>query len=79
MDKLLFHKGDEEAKGGFARYILLRVDMELWDLENFVGYLGTITAEYVLRQTPSKDSEWIKIFSASKRVGREAIQLNKTL
>lgn len=100
VDKLLFYRGDEEAKGKkarildfgkkheirsvlegrldetqfysiyggrFARYMLLRVDMELWDLENFAGYPGTITVEHVLPQTPSKDSVWIKLFSEQER------------
>jgi uncharacterized protein with ParB-like and HNH nuclease domain len=100
VDKLLFFKGDEEAKstkakildfgkkqeicsmltdrlddaqfysmhaGRFARYILLRADMEMWELENFPGYPGTITVEHILPQTPSGDSEWIKIFSEEER------------
>jgi len=53
--------------GRFAKYILLRIDMELWDLENFPGYPGTMTVEHVLPQTPSKDSKWIKIFSEEEK------------
>lgn len=100
VDKLLFYRGDEEAKGKkartldfdkkedirsvlkgklddtqfytiyggrFTKYILLRVDMELWDLENFAGYPGTITVEHVLPQTPSKDSVWVKLFTGEER------------
>ena len=44
--------------GKFAKYILLRIDMEMWDLENFPGYPGVVTVEHVLPQTPSTNSEW---------------------
>jgi len=53
--------------GKFAKYILLRIDMEYWDLENFTGYPGTITVEHILPQTPSEDSEWVKIFNEEER------------
>ncbi len=54
--------------GKLAKYILLRIDMKYWELENFSGYPGTITVEHILPQTPSKDSEWIKIFSENQRM-----------
>jgi uncharacterized protein with ParB-like and HNH nuclease domain len=53
--------------GRFAKYILLRLDMECWELENFAGYPGTITVEHILPQTPSKDSEWVKNFTEEER------------
>jgi hypothetical protein len=53
--------------GKFAKYILLRTDMELWDLENFPGYPGVVTVEHVLPQTPSENSEWVKLFSKEQR------------
>ena len=53
--------------GKFAKYILLRIDMECWDLENFTGYPGTITVEHILPQTPFEDSEWVKIFREELR------------
>jgi uncharacterized protein with ParB-like and HNH nuclease domain len=53
--------------GKLAKYILLRLDMQYWELENFTGYPGTITVEHILPQNPSKDSEWLRIFSAEER------------
>ena len=53
--------------GKLAKYILLRIDMKYWELENFPGYPGTITVEHILPQTPPKDSEWITIFSEGER------------
>jgi len=50
-------------KGGkLARYLLLRVDMELQE-ENFPGYanIGTITVEHILPRTLSE--EWLEFFS----------------
>ena len=54
--------------GKLTKYILLRIDMKYWELENFTGYPGTITVEHILPQTPSKDSEWIEIFSEEERM-----------
>lgn len=54
--------------GKLAKYILLRIDMKYWELENFPGYPGTITVEHILPQTPPKDSEWVKIFSEEERM-----------
>jgi len=53
--------------GKLARYILLRIDMELWDLNAFSGYSGMITVEHILPQTPSKNSDWIKKFTENER------------
>jgi len=53
--------------GKLAKYILLRIDMNNWELENFPGYPGTITVEHVLPQTPDEDSEWVRIFSEEER------------
>jgi hypothetical protein len=53
--------------GKLARYVLLRIDMNYWELENFPGYPGTITVEHILPQGPEKDSEWIKLFSEDQR------------
>jgi uncharacterized protein with ParB-like and HNH nuclease domain len=53
--------------GKLAKYILLRIDMKYWELENFPGYPGTITIEHILPQNPPKDSEWVKIFSEEER------------
>ena len=49
--------------GKFARYVLLRLDMTYWDLENFPGYPGTITVEHILPRNPSPDSEWLRKFT----------------
>jgi len=54
--------------GKLAKYILLRIDMKYWELENFPGYPGTITVEHILPQTPPKDSEWVKMFSEGERM-----------
>lgn len=53
--------------GNLAKYILLRIDMEEWELENFPGYSGEITVEHILPQNPSENSEWIKIFTKEQR------------
>jgi len=53
--------------GKLAKYILLRIDMNYWDLENFPGYPGTITVEHILPQNPSKDSRWLEIFNDKER------------
>ncbi len=50
-------------KGGkMARYVLLRLDMEMQE-ENFPGYanLSTITVEHILPRLPQ--GEWLSIFS----------------
>jgi len=54
--------------GKLAKYILLRIDMKYWDLENFPGYPGTITVEHILPQTPPEDSEWIERFGEKERM-----------
>lgn len=49
--------------GKLARYILLRLDMDLWDLNAFQGYNGMITVEHILPQNPSKTSKWLNLFN----------------
>lgn len=53
--------------GRLARYILLRLDMTYWDLENFTGYPGMVTVEHILPQTPSEGDEWMKLFNEKDR------------
>jgi len=53
--------------GKLAKYILLRIDMEYWELENFPGYPGTITVEHILPQSPPQNGEWVEIFSEEER------------
>lgn len=53
--------------GKFAKYVLLRIDMEMWDIENLPGYPGTITVEHILPRTPKEGSEWVKKFDAKDR------------
>jgi len=52
--------------GKLARYILLRIDMSYWELENFSGYPGKITVEHILPQNPP-DSEWTRLFTREQR------------
>lgn len=54
--------------GKLAKYVLLRLDMKYWELENFPGYPGTITVEHILPQTPGRDSDWARIFSDEERL-----------
>ena len=54
--------------GKLAKYILLRIDMKYWELENFPGYPGTITVEHILPQTPPQNCEWVKMFSEEERM-----------
>lgn len=64
LNDTMFYK----IKGGnLAKYILLRIDMEYWELENFPGYPGKITVEHILPQNPPKNSEWVKIFTKEQR------------
>jgi len=68
IETLLLSKLDDQQfyrlhGGKFARYVLLRLDMTYWDLENFPGYPGTITVEHILPRNPSPDSEWVKKFT----------------
>lgn len=53
--------------GKFAKYILLRLDMEMWDIGNLPLYPGVVTTEHVLPQTPSEGSEWLRIFNPEQR------------
>jgi len=53
--------------GKLARYILLRVDQNMWEMENFAGYPGTITVEHILPQSPEKTSDWITLFNENER------------
>jgi len=53
--------------GNLAKYILLRIDMEYWELENFPGYPGKITVEHILPQNPPENSEWMKFFTKEQR------------
>ena len=65
-DILLSKLADQQfysLKGGkMARYVLLRLDMEMQE-ENFPGYanIGTITVEHILPRSPR--GEWLSIFS----------------
>ena len=69
IEKILLEKLNDQQfytlKGGkLARYVLLRLDMEMWD-ENFPGYsnIPTITVEHVLPRNPPSDSEWSRKFN----------------
>jgi len=67
VKKILLSKLDDQhfytLKGGkIARYLLLRLDMEMQG-ENFPGYanIPTITVEHILPRTPR--GEWLSIFA----------------
>ncbi len=69
IEKILLEKLNDQQfytlKGGkLARYVLLRLDMEMWD-ENFPGYtnISTITVEHILPRNPSSNSEWSRKFN----------------
>jgi len=53
--------------GNFAKYILLRLDLEKWNLENFPGYPGTVTVEHILPQNPDEKSNWVTLFDENQR------------
>jgi len=70
VKEILLSKLDDEKfytlKGGkMARYLLLRLDMEMQE-ENFPGYvnIATITVEHILPRTPQ--GRWLEIFSPSE-------------
>lgn len=64
LDSEQFYK----LKGGkLAKYTLLRLDMELWDLAVFQGYSGPITVEHILPVTPPEKSKWVEIFDEDAR------------
>lgn len=53
--------------GKLARYILLRVDKEFWEIENFTGYPGTVTVEHILPRNPDSNSRWLSLFNEKSR------------
>jgi hypothetical protein len=53
--------------GRFAKYVLLRADMEFWELENLPVYPGTVTVEHVLPQKPAEGSDWLTLFGEKER------------
>jgi hypothetical protein len=53
--------------GRIAKYVLLRLDMNEWEVENLQPYPGSITVEHVLPQTPKGDSDWKKLFTEEDR------------
>jgi uncharacterized protein with ParB-like and HNH nuclease domain len=70
LRKKLDDVGFYRLRGGdLAKYILLRIDMEEWELENFSGYrnIREITVEHILPQNPAESSEWVKIFTKDQR------------
>ena len=56
-------------KGGkLAKYLLLRLDMEKWDLSSVAPqYTGIITVEHILPRNPPKNSEWCRKFDEETR------------
>jgi len=68
MDRLDNNQFYSLHGGRLARYVLLRIDMKYWDLENFPGYPGAVTIEHVLPQTPAENSEWVSTFTEKERM-----------
>ena len=69
LDSTLNRRDFYKLKGGkMAKYILLRLDMEAWDLEGVIPqYTGVVTVEHILPRTPSPDSEWVRKFDEKTR------------
>ncbi len=71
FEKFIFKLNDSQLYsiygGKLAKSLLLILDRELWELENFSGYPGAITVEHVLPQNPIPDSKWVKIFTEKDR------------
>ncbi len=44
--------------GNLAKYILLRIDKERWEMATFHGYSGAVTVEHILPQKPEDGSQW---------------------
>ena len=55
-------------QGKLVKYLLLRLDKDFWDMENFTGYPGTVTVEHVLPQNPASDSNWMSKFNEKQRL-----------
>jgi len=53
--------------GRLAKYLLLRIDMEEWDMENFQGYEGVITLEHIPPAEPPDSSVWLLKFNDKDR------------
>lgn len=53
--------------GKLSKYLLLRIDKEFWEMENFAGYPGSVTVEHVLPQTTQVGSVWRTWFSDKER------------
>jgi hypothetical protein len=54
-------------QGKLAKYLLLRIDKESWEIENFSGYPGLVTVEHILPQNPPSDSKWLASFNKEQR------------
>ena len=73
LEKLLEEILDREdfyrLKGGkLAKYLLLRLDIEKWDLASVAPeHTGIITVEHILPRKPAKDSEWTRKFDEETR------------
>ena len=69
LDSTLNRSDFYKLKGGkLAKYILLRLDMEKWDLgEGIPSYTGTITVEHILPRNPPLNSEWTRKFDEITR------------
>jgi len=70
LDLTLNRKDFYKLKGRkMAKYILLRLDMEAWDLEGVIPqYTEVVTVEHILPQNPSPNSEWVRKFDEETRV-----------
>jgi uncharacterized protein with ParB-like and HNH nuclease domain len=55
--------------GKAAKYILLRLEIEEWELELFkdLPNIDRITIEHILPREPPKNSKWIKLFTEEER------------
>jgi uncharacterized protein with ParB-like and HNH nuclease domain len=55
--------------GKAAKYILLRLEIEEWELELFkdLPNIDRITIEHILPRDPPKNSKWIRLFTEEER------------
>lgn len=70
LQKVLDSRDFSTFKNGkAAKYILLRLEIEEWELELFkdLPNIDRITIEHILPRDPPKNSKWIRLFTEEER------------